>query len=377
MFTLAIGGGLLAKGPTILLQLLPLALLAQWWSFNKDLNTKNWYLPLACSVLGGAAIALIWAIPAGIHGGSIYQHAIFWGQTADRMVDSFAHNRPFWWYLPILPLLLFPWLFWGAFWQGLLKRKTIQQELGIRFCIAWALPVFIAFSFISGKQIHYILPIFPAFSLLIARISKVGYSNTNSRVLSLPIVIATALVGIILLALPAYIHTHPGHAPWVQRMPQWIGWFTITMASLVYFLPKKSISDTISQLSVISITLVAICMYVLIHTAGDSYDMRPISKKLKELELMNVPVAYSGRYPGLFNFIGRLKQSPENVNRATAEEWFAQHPNGRIIVYFEKKNPVNPNQVEFTQAYKGVFIGIVNQSQWLATIKAPSIQQDD
>jgi hypothetical protein len=160
-------------------------------------------------------------------------------------------------------------------------------------------------------------------------------------------------------------------------MPQWIGWFTIAMATLIYFLPKKSISDTISQLSVISITLVTICMYVLIHTAGDSYDMRPISKKLKELESMNIPVAYSGRYPGLFNFLGRLKQSPENVKSATAEAWFAQHPNGRVIVYFEKKNPASLNQVEFMQAYKGVSIGIVDKSQWLATMKAPSVQQDD
>ena len=52
MFALAIGGGLLAKGPTIFLQLLPVALLASWWSVDKHLNAKNWYLPLIYSVLG-------------------------------------------------------------------------------------------------------------------------------------------------------------------------------------------------------------------------------------------------------------------------------------------------------------------------------------
>ena len=27
------------------------------------------------------------SIPAGIRGGEVYQHAIFWGQTANRMVN--------------------------------------------------------------------------------------------------------------------------------------------------------------------------------------------------------------------------------------------------------------------------------------------------
>ncbi|MGB7815797.1 MAG: glycosyltransferase family 39 protein [Methylotenera sp.] len=373
IFTLAIGGGLLAKGPTIFLQLLPIALLASWWSVDKNLNAKNWYLPLIYSVLGGAIIVLAWAIPAGMHGGSEYQHAIFWGQTADRMVDSFAHKRPFWWYLPILPLLLFPWLFWGAFWQGLIKHNPV--EMGIRFSIAWILPVFVAFSFISGKQVHYILPIFPAFALLVARFTN--KHNANSRSPLLPIVIATFILGIIFLALPSYARAHANLAAWIQRIPQWLGWFTIAIAILIYFLPKKTISATISQLSVISITLVTICMYVVIHTAGEAYDMRPISIKLKELESKNIPIAYLGKYPGIFNFLGRLKQSPELIREHTTQAWFTAHPNGRLIEYFDKSKRPDQLQAEFVQAYKGSAIGIVNREQWLAIKNAPSSQQDN
>jgi 4-amino-4-deoxy-L-arabinose transferase-like glycosyltransferase len=107
---LAVGIGVLAKGPVILLHVLPLAVLAPWWS--PGLNWKRWYGGIALAVLMGAAIALAWAIPAGFKGGEEFRHAIFWGQTANRMVDSFAHRRPFWWYLPLLPLLLYPWLVW-------------------------------------------------------------------------------------------------------------------------------------------------------------------------------------------------------------------------------------------------------------------------
>lgn len=373
MFTLAISGGLLAKGPAIFLQLLPTALLAPWWNTDKNLNAKNWYLPLIYSVLGGTIIVLTWAIPAGIHGGSEYQHAIFWGQTADRMVDSFAHKRPFWWYIPLLPLLLFPWLFWGAFWQGLTKHNPL--DMSIRFCVAWIVPVFVVFSFISGKQVHYILPTFPAFSLLIARVTEKHQANT--RLPLLPIVIATFIVGIVLLALPSYAYSHSKLSAWMQHIPLWLGVFTIVAAILIYFLPKKSVLATISQLSVMSIILMTICLYVVIHTAGNAYDMRPISVKLKELESKNIPVAYLGKYPGTFNFLGRLKQSPELIRENTALAWFAAHPNGRIIKFFDKANEINQQQVEFIQDYKDASIAILNYQQWQAKINLPSSGQAD
>ena len=374
LFTLAIGGGLLAKGPTILLQVLPVALLAAWWNINpsKKLNAKNWYLPLLCTVLGGAAIALVWAIPAGIHGGHDYQHAIFWGQTADRMIDSFAHKRPFWWYGSILPLLLFPWLLWGNFWRGLLQKNQ-AAEMGIRFCIAWALPVFIVFSLMSGKQIHYILPIFPAFALLIARYSH-AETNTNKSLLA--IVLAITMLGTVLLAFPIYQRGHPNLAAWLQQIPLWLGGGILASAALICFLPKKSTTNSISQLSVMTIALVTICMFVLLHTAGDAYDVRPISAQLKILELSNTPVAYVGKYPGIFNFVGRLKQSPDIINADAVPAWFAAHPNGRLIEYFKRSKPINQTQAEYVQAYKGVTIAILNHQQWLASSTKAATETD-
>jgi 4-amino-4-deoxy-L-arabinose transferase-like glycosyltransferase len=375
LFTLAIGGGLLAKGPTIFVQLLPVALLAHWWSQEKNLSVRNWYLPILYSMLGGILIALLWAIPAGIHGGKEYQQAIFWGQTANRMVDSFAHNRAFWWYFPLLPLLLFPWLMWGAFWRGLFKHDASRNEIGVRFCIAWLLPVLAIFSLISGKQIHYILPIFPAFSLLIARYS--ADNTSSSRNLMLPIVIAVLALGLALLLIPTYANSHTKIAQWIQEIPQWLGWFTIVTAALIYFLPQKSNSDVIAKLSIISITLITVLMYVVIQTAGDAYDVRPVSRKLHELESKNVPVAYFGRYPGIYNFLGRLKQSPESVNASTLEAWFNAHPDGRVIKYFKKISDINLQEVEFAQAHKGSAIAILNHAQWQANKDSHPVNQPD
>ena len=34
------------------------------------------------------------------------------------MVQAFAHQRPFWWYLPVLPLILLPWTLWLPLWRA-------------------------------------------------------------------------------------------------------------------------------------------------------------------------------------------------------------------------------------------------------------------
>ncbi|MFZ5622594.1 MAG: ArnT family glycosyltransferase, partial [Pseudomonadota bacterium] len=181
---LAIGLGVLSKGPVILLHVLPAALLGRLWVDRARLKGwACWYGGLTAAVLLGAAIALAWALPAAQAGGPDYQRAIFWGQTADRMVDSFAHRQPFWWYLPWLPVLLLPWTLWPPVWHAL--RGGIVAERAGRFLLCWALPVVAALSLISGKQVKYLLPMFPALALLaagaLARVQEAPASGKPRR----------------------------------------------------------------------------------------------------------------------------------------------------------------------------------------------------
>ncbi|MBI5039876.1 MAG: glycosyltransferase family 39 protein [Gammaproteobacteria bacterium] len=94
----AIGLGLLSKGPVILVHVLPAALLGHFWVDRARLKGwVCWYGGTLAALLLGALIALAWALPAAQAGGEAYRNAIFWGQTAERVVDSFAHKAPFWW----------------------------------------------------------------------------------------------------------------------------------------------------------------------------------------------------------------------------------------------------------------------------------------
>ena len=377
---LAIAGGLLAKGPTILLQILPLAVLAPWWMGQasqqdakkpnlKKPNLKNWYGALLLSVLLGALILLAWAIPAGIVGGPKYQHDIFWGQTADRMVKSFAHRRPIYWYLPMLPVILFPWLFALPVWRSLANIKDYMQETGVRFCLAWFLPVFIAFSLISGKQPHYLLPIVPAFALLAARgwttLSDVKWFDK----------LLPALVGMVigagLLYLPTY-HQHHYLAVWVLNIPSWAG-IAMILGSVVLMLGIKNKQQYLQRVTLLGVWAILVLYLGVIRVAGSAYDVTKISQHLKQLQDQNIPLANIGKYHGQFNFLGRMTKSPDQLAESQLDAWFETHPNGRVIMYFDKARPLGDLVPEYAQPYRALVAGVLTQTQWQTWAKQPHV----
>lgn len=369
---LAIGAGLLAKGPTILLQILPLAVLAPWWmggSADKSAHKpdfKKWYLATLISVMLGALILLAWAIPAGIYGGPKYQHEIFWGQTADRMVKSFAHRRPIYWYLPLLPVMLLPWLFALPVWRALTKAVSALQEDGVRFCIAWFVPVFVAFSFISGKQPHYLLPIVPAFALIIAR----GWEEIVDIKLwdkCLPALFGVA-IGAVLVYLPTY-HQHHYLAPWVLNIPAWAGWVLAVGSVLLMLLGVNHKQQYAQRMALLGLLAVATLYLGVIRVAGSAYDVTNISRYLKSLQDQNIPLANIGKYHGQFNFLGRMTKSPDQLSEGELDAWFAAHPNGRVVMYFDKLRPVGDVQPEYTSPYRALTAGVLTQSQWQAWSK--------
>ena len=360
---IAIAGGLLAKGPTILLQILPLAVLAPWWMSHSSnqLNLRRWYLSILIAAFVAVLILLAWAIPAGIYGGAKYQHDIFWGQTADRMVKSFAHRRPIYWYLPMLPVMLFPWLFALPVWRALAKSFIAINEQGVRFCLAWFIPVFVAFSFISGKQPHYLLPIIPAFALLVARgWHEITLMTWLDKVL--PMFFGVAM-GFLLLALPIY-NQHHYLAPWVANVPIWAGAIQVLGSVMLMISIDNQKKRYFQHLSLLGLLTISMLYIGVIRSAGAAYDMTNISHYLKGLQDKNIPLSNIGKYHGQFNFVGRMLSSPQELNEAELEGWFAQHPNGRVVMYFDKTHPLGDLVPEYQQPYRALIAGVLSQSQW-------------
>ncbi|MBD9528358.1 glycosyltransferase family 39 protein [Paracoccus sp. PAR01] len=142
-FGAALALGALAKGPVILLHLLPVALATPLWA---GIGTKQMIKGLALGLLTGLAIVALWLVPALIAGGPEYRHAVLWTQSAGRMVDSFAHQKPFCFFLALAPLLIWPWGWSTTAWRAARLPGPLPVWIGATFVI---------FSLISGKQAHY------------------------------------------------------------------------------------------------------------------------------------------------------------------------------------------------------------------------------
>lgn len=348
----AIGLGVLAKGPVILLHVLPVAVLAPWW--KPGLRRAHWYGGIFLAVLLGAGIALLWAIPAGMSGGEEYRKAIFWGQTADRMVESFAHRRPMWWYLPLLPVIFFPWFIWPGLWRTL--RRFIGRDIdrGGRFCLAWMLPVFVAFSLISGKQPHYLIPIFPAFALLAAR-SLVAEERIKG--LWMP-TLAALSIGVAFLVM-----AKGGLGPKVgdQKMftEMWPGLLMITAVVLLYLFGRHT-ANPIPALALLGAGVSALGQLALARPLYPAYDVRPIAIAIHDAQANGHLVAHLGEYHNQYHFAGRL-QSPLPLfdDAEPLKAWLIDHPEAYVVLYPKSTRSLAGIEVIATQSYLGGAVALL------------------
>jgi len=383
---MAFGLGILSKGPVIFLHLLPIALLAPLWQNNINLSKQavfthffqqkqfyqSWYLGIFSSLVLGILIALIWAIPAGIVGGEEYRAAIFWKQTAGRMVQSFAHQRPLWWYLLYLPLGLFPWLLWLPTWRNLLKLPSFISDQGVRFCLIWFVTVLIAFSLISGKQMHYLLPIYPAFALLISYLLfnlPAQYKRWDNILPSL----FTLLMGILLLLLPNMTTMFSRISVWFENISPLYG-IILIIISLFMMIGNFSNSHTLQiiKLSVLSGLACLLLSVGILHATEGAYHLQKISEEIAKAQAVGKIVAHVGEYHGQYQFPGRLQQPlivlKEEENFCA---WIKHNPNSELIVYFRDKNLSIPQLFEYNQIYRGQWVGLI-KSQYLLTSCYPS-----
>jgi 4-amino-4-deoxy-L-arabinose transferase-like glycosyltransferase len=348
----AIGMGVLTKGPVILLNLLPITVLAPWWS--PGLKRARWFGGVVLAVLLGAAIALAWAIPAGLAGGEAYRNAIFWGQTANRMVESFAHRRPFWWYLPLLPLLLFPWFVWPGLWKALAQRRRAGFDRGMRFCLAWMLPVFVAFSFVSGKQPHYLIPLFPAFALLTARMLA---ERTQHPRVGLPALLAGMLGLALILAASGQISALRDEV--AALPPAWPGAVLALLAIGVWWGGRRGVSPGLT-LTLLGAATLALVQVAAMRSFEPLYDVKPMARAIKAVQDEGHVVANLAAYHAQYQFLGRLQKPLVELWGPGATPWLAAHPEAYAVVYLKDMQDLAGIEVRHKQAYRGKAVALVD-----------------
>lgn len=346
MVAAAIGLGVLAKGPVILLPVVPVILLAPWWRRAAPPDRWwPWYLGGFLALLAGAALALAWAIPAGLAGGEAYRQAIFWGQSAGRVVSSFAHQSPWWSYLLWLPLLWLPWLAWPPLWRGL--RRLSVQDTGVRFCLAALLPALLLFSLISGKQGKYLLPLLPLLALLTARalVEKAAAPGVWRLRLAAGLL---ALFGVGLTVLPwlAWL----AWLPWTgERLVEvWVWWGPLLLLCAVLLWRRRPARATTVagavRATALAVGLATAVLYGgVVERLAPQVELRPLALRLATLQQTGHALAWLGKYHGQFQFLGRLQQRLEPLaDERGLRAWLAAHPEGYVLVTYREPRPGVP-----------------------------------
>lgn len=358
ILALAIGLGGLAKGPVILLNIIfPILLYPYWRNAKSDIaiSKTRWYFSTLLAILAGIGITLSWAIPAALQGGEAYANKIFWGQTAGRVENSFDHGRPFWWYLPLLPILLCPWIFVPKLWRHILKwpETSIYFDQNIlRFLVVWILPVFLCFSLISGKQIHYLFP------CLIGAFTFIGMiiSNDHSPAKKCDIILPAGII-IFLILLPALLklfaiemsdlfNRHLMDDAFL-RMSAIYSSIGALIAVIIFFMARHK--SCLCHFMAIMISMV-IFMGVL-HLEGEkgfykNYDLTPMAAVIHKNA--DRPMAFVRNYHGEWGYLARLTKPVEQILPETLPSWFQKNPNG--IAFFRTSR-----EEEFRGKYDVIF----------------------
>ncbi|HHB76583.1 MAG TPA: glycosyltransferase family 39 protein [Desulfobulbus sp.] len=331
VYAAAIGLGILAKGPVILVYTAPPALLAPWWmGREKSTSWKAWYGGFFLSLAAGILLALAWALPAAKAGGAQYGQAILLGQTAGRMVHSFAHQRPVYWYLLLLPLLLFPWPFCPSFWSAIRQLRPTSQ---VKFCLSSIVPGFFLLSAISGKQIHYLLPLLPPIILLISRaMTEIMATKTASTRLLAMILLLFSLALLVSPTLPL----HGGDSEMLHYLPRPLG--IIPLITALFFLQRQHVTNCIPKTAAILGTMLIFLHFTLAPSLHALYDAQAVGEKIHAVQATGNEVAvYPARLADQFQFAGRLTKPLSEKN--TMEEivrWAQKHTGQYVLLLLDK-----------------------------------------
>ncbi len=163
IFWTAIAGGVLLKGPLILmfagLTIVTLAILdrsAAWW----------WQLRPVWGLMWTLVLVLPWFVAIYWRAGDAFFTDSIGGDMLSKLAAQETHGAP-----PGLYLLLF----WITFWPGApLTAMAVpavwqaRREPGAQFLLAWLVPSWIVFELVLTKLPHYVLPLYPAISILTA-----------------------------------------------------------------------------------------------------------------------------------------------------------------------------------------------------------------
>ena len=377
-FAVAVAAGLMTKGPVMLLHVVFPFLFGPLWHPWAARERWRWYLGGSLALVAACAVLLAWAFAAAQAGGEAYRNELFFMQTTGRMVDSFDHARPVWWYLSVLPILALPWALWPRAWNAAWQAARAPRTIAWRFLAAWLVPVGIAFSLVSGKQPYYLLPEATggalALALGFARLAQRGpraHWIGGSQWLGLVLVAA----GAALLWLPRAVAAGRIDSVWYIDLATASPLFAVAgfVLGALLLWPVRDDAANLRRLSAVSIVALALVYGLFAQTLWPRFDLAPAARRIAALERAGVPLAHLDIYQNQFRFLGRLERPITAFLPGQGHDWAAAHPDGRVIRYVRKLSTDDLRHADLVQPFRSDWLVIERAGSWLARERGETV----
>jgi 4-amino-4-deoxy-L-arabinose transferase-like glycosyltransferase len=208
-YYISMGLATLAKGPVgfilpLLVSLIYLAVQKDWRGIRR--------MKLLPGMLLFVIVVLAWYLPAVSRGGNVYLRETLFKHTVDAYAKGWTHVRPFYYYLYNFPLEYLPWFIFlpGAIVYGFFKEATGKRKEFL-FAFVWFAVIFLFFSVSKGKRGLYLLPLYPAASLMVGKFWEDVISTSMERFrrewISIPLYGLMTLIFVAGLAAPWVVWT--------------------------------------------------------------------------------------------------------------------------------------------------------------------------
>jgi 4-amino-4-deoxy-L-arabinose transferase-like glycosyltransferase len=297
-----LGLAILGKGPVAIVLAVGTAL-CFWFLDDKGIALVRWRI-LTGSVVA-AAICLPWFLLAFHQNDYSFISTFFLNHNIARYVTSIHHHsQPFYYFLPVLIALLFPW----SGWTILLIKSPIKElrrwrewNPGMIFLFCWALFPIVFFSFSDSKLAGYILPSFPPFALILGvRFSHLINENFgNSRQIKIGMYLSLGFSLAFAIAVPIYFqkeYENPG-------IGLLLGTVALIPSLIAFGIGRCGKRNRIFEVFVIQgLLIILVIAQFAFPVLGTWYSSREIALKTVESQKTGEPIVTYGFFHHSFNY---------------------------------------------------------------------------
>jgi len=188
-----VGLSLLAKG--LIGIVLPFGVVGVFYLLRRKLPERRFVLSLLWGIPLAIAISAVWYGPViALHGWQFIDQFFIQHHFARYLSNKYQHRQPFYFYLPIILMLVLPWSVFLVESLVQAKRWTWRSDDPVTtmrlFGLAWLLFPFLFFSFSGSKLPAYVLPALPAAALLIGDRLSFEISRIALRITAVLLLVA-------------------------------------------------------------------------------------------------------------------------------------------------------------------------------------------